>query len=68
MSESGWEKSGGGKSVQVRSILGMEWGGEGGGRLGGGKSAGAKNEIFCVTVYEVGAVGVENRGRAVLDR
>ena len=49
--------------MQVRSILGMEWGGEGGGRLGGGKSAGAKNVIFCVTVYEVGAAGVENRGQ-----
>ena len=49
--------------MQVRSILGMEWGGEGGGRLGGGKSAGAKNEIFWVTVYESGVVGVENRGQ-----
>ena len=46
------------RSVQVRSILGWEVVG-----CLVGKSAGPKNAIFCVTVYEVGAVGLETRGQ-----
>ena len=60
MSESGWEK--GGRSVQVRSILGREWGGEVVGCLGV-RVLGLRKLFFCFTVYEVGAVGVENSGQ-----